>query len=410
MKATKNIILSHAGKQHSYFVAKAMNELGFLKKYYTSTYVSNKLLQFFIERTNNQFWSRRFIKGIDGNLVEANWRFELKAFINRKLKGNSFAVEKMVYEHDERFDAYMAKKLSKMQSSIFWGFQGSSLNSIKAIRKNNGFAICELSTAHVTYAKKILKEEQELHPLWADTITNVAFPAAYEKRLEQEPIAANIVIAASAFTKKTLTESGIAANKIYTLPLGASVEHIKYIPDKSKTGRPLKLLYAGTVTQRKGIYYLLEAMKKFNNNDVELHIIGNTFGTNNEFQKYSSFYNYHGPLSQQQLFQKYCEYDALVLPTIFEGFALVIVEAMAAGLPVITTEHSIGPDIIENDKNGFIIPIREIDSIVSSIHKLQSKNDSEWKEMQKNARSAALNYSWDNYKIRLNNFLTNLEV
>jgi len=304
----------------------------------------------------------------------------------------------------------MAKKLSKMKTSIFWGFQGSSLNSIKAIKKNDGFAICELSTAHVTFAKKILEEEQELHPLWADTITNVAFPVEYEKRLEQEPIEANIVIAASAFTKKTLTESGISADKIYTLPLGASVEHIKYIPNKSKTGRPFRLLYAGTVTQRKGIYYLLEAMKQFNNKDVELHIIGNTFGTNNEFQKYSSFYKYHGPLSQNQLFQKYCEYDALVLPTIFEGFALVIVEAMAAGLPVITTEHSIGPDIIENNKNGFIIPIRDIESIVSSIKNLLSKNDSEWVQMQKNAREAALNYSWENYKTRLNNFLINLNI
>ena len=84
MKANKNIILSHAGKQHSYQVAKALHELGYLKKYYTSTYVTNKLLQRFFEKTNNQFWTRRFINGIDGKMVEANWRFELKAFINRQ--------------------------------------------------------------------------------------------------------------------------------------------------------------------------------------------------------------------------------------------------------------------------------------------------------------------------------------
>jgi alpha-maltose-1-phosphate synthase len=408
VKPSNQIILSHSGKQHSYHVAKALNSLGYLDRYYTSSYVTNTFLQKYFLKNNNQFWTKRFLDGLDVAKVDANWRFEVKENVARLLKKNSFTVEKLVYERDVKFDEYIAGKIQKINSPVFWGFQGSCKNSLISAKNKKGLAICELATAHVTYAKKILTEEQKLNPNWADSISNVIFPKEYEKRLEEEPIEADIVIAASSFTKQSLTESGIDKNKIRILPLGASVEHINYIPGKSKTDRPLKLLYAGTVTQRKGIYYLLEAMKTFSKKDVELHIIGNVFGSGNEFAKYTDHYNYHGAVSQQNLFQQYAEYDALVLPTIFEGFALVIVEAMAAGLPVITTAHSIGPDLIINDKNGYIVPIRDIGSIKKAINSFLNKSEPEWLEMQFNARASALNYSWKNYTIRLNDLLTSL--
>jgi glycosyltransferase involved in cell wall biosynthesis len=410
MKPDNQIILSHAGKQHSYHVAKALHQLSYLKKFYTSSYVTNPFLQKWLINNNNQFFTKRFLSGLDKTKVEANWRFEIKEHAGRLLKYNSSKIEEFVYARDVVFDTYMAKKMERLTTPIFWGFQGSCKKTIDAVKDRNGFAICELATAHITYAKKILVEEQQLHPAWADSISNIVFPKTYEERLESEPFAASLVVAASSFTKQTLIDSGIHENKIQLLPLGASVEHIKYIPNKTKNNRPLKLLYAGTVTQRKGIYYLLEAMKNFPKQEVELHIIGNVFGSAGEFKKHAPFYTYHGATSQQNLFKKYCEFDALVLPTIFEGFALVIVEAMAAGLPVITTAHSIGPDLINDNKNGYVIPIRDIKAIQDAIIKLQEKNSIEWEEMQINARNTALNYSWNNYTLRLDTFLSNLKI
>lgn len=409
MKPAGQIILSHSGKQHSYHVAKALNELGYLKKFHTSSYISNAFLQTILLKLNNQYWTRRFIDGLSGSKIDSNWRFEVNEIIHRYLKNNSSEIESLVYSRDEQFDAYIAKKLLKQNKPFFWGFQGSSLQSIKACKQKEGFAICELATAHITYAKKILQEEMQLHPEWSNSISNVKFPSQYEKRLEQEPVEADLVIAASSFTKFTLTDSGIAEEKIKTLPLGAPIDHIKYISKKSPIeNRPLKLLYAGTVTQRKGIAYLLEAMKSFSKQDVDLHIIGNVFGDGLEFKKNKELYHYHGACSQQELFQKYSDYDALILPTIFEGFALVIVEAMAAGLPVITTANSIGADLIEEDTNGYLIPIRNVAAIRDSITKLRNKQNQAWQTMSENARKTALNYSWANYQNRLREFLLNL--
>ncbi|MBS1645888.1 MAG: glycosyltransferase family 4 protein [Bacteroidetes bacterium] len=397
--SNKKIILSHAGKQHSYYVAKNLLELDMLEKFCTSSYVREKYLQEYFAKKNNFFWTKRFIEGLYGNKVESHWRFEIKYFLAKKFYKNLARVESLVYEWDVNYDNYMAKRIKNFTADFFWGFQGSSLNTLKAAKDLGKTTICELSTAHITSAKKILDEECLLHPEWAGSISNLNFPSYFEKRLEEEPFCADYIFAASEFTKKTLVENNIEEKKIIKLPLGVDVSKIVYREKISEVqNRPLKLLYAGMVTQRKGIKYLLEAIKLFSKKDIELHIVGNVFGAKEEFEKQSTYYTYHRAVSQQELFKKYADFDVLVLPTVFEGFALVIVEAMAAGLPVITTPNCIGADIVDQDKNGYLVPIRNVKALQEAIVSLRNKSNNEFQQMRECARKSALMFSWENHK------------
>jgi starch synthase len=346
--------------------------------------------------------------------VEANWRFEVKELLYARLFGNSEKTQQAVYQRDVKFDHYLARKLSKNfspftlhPSPLFWGFQGSCHASLRAARNSGFYSICELATAHVTAAQKILGEEQKLHPEWADSFDNLLFPSYYQKGLEEEPFLADKVVAASRFTRNTLVEAGLPYEKIYVLPLGFDATNIPYNPDAfpAYLDRPLRLLYAGRITQRKGIKYLLEAVSRFNRTDVEIHIIGYIHGKGAGLKAYKDRYQLHPALSQQELFHAYSQYDALVLPSVFEGFGLVIVEAMAAGLPVITTPNTMGPDIIEEDKNGYIVPIRDVDALEQAIGKLAGKNPEEFHQMRLNARKSALEFTWDKYRERLGVFL-----
>jgi glycosyltransferase involved in cell wall biosynthesis len=384
--------------------------LGLLEKFYTSSYISSGFLQHLLEKSEDNFWSRRYISGVPGHLVDANWRFEFPEIILRKIQGKSPAVQRAVYRRDVKFDRYVANQIINSKYSrenkkpIFWGFQGSCHASLTAANNAGLLSVCELSTAHVPSAKRILGEEARLHPEWAASMDNLVFPMAYEKRLEEEPQLAKRVIAASSFTRDTLLEAGIPGEKISILPLGFDPECISYREnaDDRLASRPLKLLYAGTVTQRKGIKYLLEAMHLLKaGKDVELHIIGGIQGPEEPLKQYKGLYIYHGSVSQDELFRRMGDYDALVLPTVFEGFGLVILEAMAAGLPVITTSHSVGPEIITNGKNGYIVPVRDISGIVNAINFLREKSNEEFREMRRNAREAALGFSWENYGLRL---------
>lgn len=400
---TQKFTVSHAGKQHSYHLAFALKQLGKLEGFYTSSYVESAILQKMIAQSGNPFFARRYKEGLASPYVHSHWNFEFREMWMRKLQGKSLAVQNQVYKRDTDFDLMIAAKIPSIASSHFWGFQGSCHASLKAAKQADKIAVCELATAHVVQAKKILAEEARLQPDWADSIDNLYFPPEYEKRLEEEPFLADHVIAASKFTEWTLKETGIDPAKISVLPLGFEADKIPFqLSANGFSKRPLRLLFAGTVTQRKGISYLLDAMATLPGSaNVELHIIGGIQGSGNAFSKRKHLYCHYPAVSQQEMFQKYQEFDALILPTVFEGFGLVIVEALAAGIPVITTPHSMGPDVISEGKNGWIIPIRDSVAIANAMVQLRDKSDDEFAQMKLFSRSSALEFTWERYSQNL---------
>lgn len=402
----KRFIISHSGKQHSYHVAKALHELGYLKAFYTSSYIANFSLQNFIQKKGWSFLSRRFLQGLGGQYVKAAWRYEIKEQFFRKLKGNTQAVNELVYKRDISFDSNLARKLSKFSFDVFWGFQGSCRKSLEAASNIGKPGICEMTIAHLPFAKRVLDEEAALHPEWADSIDFTSFPAYYEQRLIEEPLIANKVIAISSFLKQTLVQEGVNAEKVTVIPLGFDTRLIKFTEQNASiTNRPLRLLYVGRITQRKGIKYLLEAIKQFDKKDVELHIIGNVYGSGKAFQAYNDHYYYTPGVSQHELFNLYGNYDVLVFPSILEGFGLVTVEAMGAGLPVITTPHTNATEVIEDSKNGYVVPVRNIDSIVKAITTIRNMDDSCFQQMRLNARQTALKYTWDAHRQNVGMFI-----
>lgn len=402
-----NVLLSHSGKQHSYYVARALKSLSSLYEFHTSSYVTSEFLQKIALKSGDSFLTKRFLLGLHGKEVVSHWLFELREQVFRRLYGIGTHTQNAVFERDERFDMYMSKYILNKDIDVFWGFQGSCLESLKVGGQLGIFTVCELSTGHVPSAMEILGDEAERLPEWSDSMDNYYFPDRYLERLEQEPINASRVIVASNFSKKTLINAGVEESKIDILPLGFDLEMIPFSSSSftKKGTRPLRLLYTGRITQRKGISYLLEAISSFDPKEVTLDIIGFLHGSGHAFAKYRDRVRVLPNMSQSELFKKYGEYDALVLPTLFEGFGLVIIEAMAAGLPVITTPHSIGPEVILEDQNGYIVPIRDVDAIHGAIERLLEKNCEQLMDMRSCAREAALKYSWDVYTQRLDSLM-----
>jgi glycosyltransferase involved in cell wall biosynthesis len=110
-------------------------------------------------------------------------------------------------------------------------------------------------------------------------------------------------------------------------------------------------------------------------------------------------------LPHEEVLAEMGRHDVFVFPSLFEGFGLVILEAMSRGLPVITTAHTAGPDFISDGENGFIVPIRSADALAEKLD-LLAKDRSLLADMKRAALETARQSSWETYRRRLGELVT----
>jgi glycosyltransferase involved in cell wall biosynthesis len=158
----------------------------------------------------------------------------------------------------------------------------------------------------------------------------------------------------------------------------------------------MRVLFAGAMTQRKGLADLFEAMKRLRRRDVELVVMGAAVAPMDFYRKRYDGFRYEKPRSRDEVLALMADCDVLALPSIVEGRALVQQEAMSCGLPVVATRNAGGEDLIEDGETGFVVPIREPEQIATRIGQLA--DDRELRAaMGQNARKKAAEYSWENY-------------
>jgi starch synthase len=398
------VTASHSGKQHAYRHAMSLQQLGCLRRFVTSTYYKRDR---FPDRLAEP-WDRldrglckRWLQGLDSSVVTRRLSLEIPELFYRNILKNRTRAELAMFKRDATFDRWVSSRYAT-ESDIFWGFQGSCLESLMAARTAGKIAVCEFATAHVTAAVRILNQEAERHPEWAGTISNLHFPDWYRERLEREPHEADVCIAASSFTQKSLQEVGISPERIALLPLGVDVHQFQYI--RRPLHGPLKVLFVGGIGQRKGIKYLLEAVKQLNSPQIELLLLGPRPADDRPLKAYSNWYRYLGRTDQAGVVREMQNADVLVLPSVFEGFGLVIVEAMATGMPVITSTHSCGPEIIREGIDGFILPPDNVDGLASKIEWF-ARHRQQLAEMGIQAHRQAASFSWPAHTSRLSTIL-----
>jgi starch synthase len=399
-----SITVSHSGKQHAYRHARSIQKLGVLGRFVTSTYYRrdcwpDQIAQWFPRLDRGL--QKRWLDGLDSSLVTRHLSLEVPELFYRNVLKNPKRAEQAMFERDAAFDRWVASRFA-FESDIFWGFQGSCLESLKAAHLKGKTAVCEFATAHVTAAIRILSEEAEKHPEWAATISNLHFPDWYRERLEQEPHAADVCIAASGFTQRSLEEVGIPPERIQLLPLAADVEQFQF--SERRTDGPLKVLFVGGIGQRKGIKYLLESVRQLHSAQIELSLLGPAPADDRPLKAYANWYTYLGRTDQKGVVRQMQQADVLVLPSVFEGFGLVIVEAMATGLPVITTTHSCGPEVIREGVDGFVLAPDDVQGLAEKLAWC-AEHRGELVSMGAQAYNQAQQFSWDAHRQRLASLL-----
>jgi glycosyltransferase involved in cell wall biosynthesis len=172
--------------------------------------------------------------------------------------------------------------------------------------------------------------------------------------------------------------------------------------DKKK-GEPsskLRILFAGSMSQRKGLADVFAALKMLDPKKYELHLLGSPV-TEMEFYRneYSSFIH-HPPRSNDKVLELMRSCDVFVLPSIVEGRALVQQEAMSCGLPIIVTKNAGAQDLVEDGKAGFLVPIRSPESIAEKLDIL-NRDRGLLASMSSAAKEKANQLTWASYRVKI---------
>jgi glycosyltransferase involved in cell wall biosynthesis len=279
-----------------------------------------------------------------------------------------------------------------------YAYDDCALETFMAAKRRGIRCIYELPIGHYRTYQRIVEEERELQPEWALTLSGIEDSPEKLERKDREIAQADSIVVASSFTAKTLkTYPGPLTSRISLVPYGAPA--VGPQRESTKPQDPLRILYVGSIGQRKGIGYLIDAVNQLQV-ACTLTLLGRPVARIPSIEKALNRHRWIESAPHAEVLRLMREHDVLVFPSLFEGFGLVILEAMAQGTVVIATPNTAAPDIVDDGRNGFIVPIRSAGAIAERLTQLSEDRDL-LARMSEAARQTAALCTWDLYRTRL---------
>ncbi|ACT59474.1 glycosyltransferase family 4 protein [Hirschia baltica] len=368
-------IVLHSGMQHALHVAlgyKLSNQLEYFATGPLYTYNDHlaKILGF--SSVLSRMYSNRSTGALASTEIRSVSRFELLERIVKVLSNDPSLQRNIVHWRDRAIARHFAKNVPDTCTKIY-SFPNVALEFFENAGKMGVRKILDLPIAHYEMANTLAKEEAERFPGFASTFTYKAPPAKFCERFAKEISLADRLVCGSEFVKSSFIDRGVCSKKMTVVKYGSSFEplsneEIDVRRKKLEQSNLLNILYVGQFSQRKGLSYLCETVKKVKENiPARFSMIGSFYGDRKWYEEYSDVIDQlivRG--SRHRVREEMLKADVLFFPTLFEGSALVVHEAVSMGLPVITTVNA-GATFVGENSLGEILQIRDVESYSRSL-------------------------------------------
>lgn len=298
-------------------------------------------------------------------------------------------------------DLHVAKHHLKGINAVYC-YEDGAATTFSAAKAKGVKCFYDLPIPFYRTSREIQAQEAELFPELAANIDALREPTWKIERKNQELALADHILVASTMTKNSLLKEGISEEKITVIPYGAPIE---YFHPQPKPDQTFRALFVGRVGVRKGVHYLLQAWQDLQLLSAELVLVGVNEFPDGWLDKYQDICHYIRCVPHQSLQQYYSLASVFVFPSLVEGFGLVLLEAMACGIPVITTPNTAGLDIIDDGVEGFIVPIRDVEALKEKLEWCY-EHPQELQRMGKAARRKAEKLTWELYQRELGQVIT----
>jgi len=278
------------------------------------------------------------------------------------------------------------------------GFGGAS---VALARERGWLCLCEYSIAHPSVLEYLVRNGGQLPPPGAAGPIDVNWRAILEDLNRADQVLAN-----SDFVKETFLHQGWTPDRVNVIYRGIDDGFFSQLPDHAPAEEnepgPLKLLFAGSVRRRKGTDDLADALALLEGVDIELGICGAVDREGSAaFERFQDDprVTYYGNLLPAELATRMAEADVFVFPTLAEGSARVVFEAMAAGCYIITTANA--GSIVADGEHGALVPPGDPDALAAALRAAAQNRERVARIGRGNADLVARDYRQAGYGTRL---------
>ncbi|NES83002.1 MAG: glycosyltransferase family 4 protein [Moorea sp. SIO1G6] len=215
---------------------------------------------------------------------------------------------------------------------------------------------------------------------------------------------ADLIITSSEYSKQEIVSLGINPQSVYVLSPGLDREKFTISPKTEKDTTNKKVLCIANYISRKGLLYLIEAFAQIKRHDFTLHLVGNPKNNSVYYKKMLAFVEkqqmtdcvfFHNGADQENIKQLYSTADIFALPSLKETFGIVLIEAMHYGLPIITTNVSAMPELVQDGENGLLVPPANSQRLAQALSKLMANPELRQDMGQKGRERVNNSYHWE---------------
>jgi glycosyltransferase involved in cell wall biosynthesis len=252
------------------------------------------------------------------------------------------------------------------QCEVFHGWTGVSLAGLRAAKRHNAVTMIENPSMHPRDWQRAVLRECETWGVRPHDCRAV-LPEALIRRMEEEFDLADFVVVPSAIAARSFERRGFRGKP---LVVHAPTDEDFFTPSNSaRRDKTFRVCYAGRVELAKGVIYLLKAWKALSLRDAELVLAGDVApemtGLIREYG--SASVRFKGYLPPEKLVDVYRDADLFAFPSVNEGLARVLLEAMATGLPIVATDCSGADDCVTPGVDGTVVPARDVDALAKAL-------------------------------------------
>ncbi|HYN10670.1 MAG TPA: glycosyltransferase family 4 protein [Vicinamibacterales bacterium] len=268
------------------------------------------------------------------------------------------------------FGRWAERELSRERWDVIHCWSGVSQELLESPRVDSSCTMLMRGSAHITVQSRLLQEEEARTGVALDRPSDWM----HERELREYGLADRILVL-STFSRQSFEDEGTPPERISTVPLGVQVDAFRPPPEvieertrRILTGEPLRVLFVGAVSYRKGFLDIASAIDKLNGRGFEFELVGPILPEcAPRVEQLRGKATFAGKRPQAELPASYHASDLFLFPTIEDGFPAVMAQAKAAALPMLTTAHGAGLDIVTPGQDGWIVPVRDPAAIVDRL-------------------------------------------